>query len=78
MFARLHQDAFILRLPEAARVQLCKDNGASIWSPTPGRLIREYVVLAQAMPSDRDALRALVSASIEYAASLPRKKSTSR
>jgi TfoX/Sxy family transcriptional regulator of competence genes len=80
LFAGLHQESFILKLPQADREKLRADHGARAFEPRPGRPMREYVVLPQALLSNRKALGRWLGRSIAYTAGLgdkaakPRKK----
>jgi len=74
MFMGLHQENLILRLPEQQRSAFLSIEGASVFEPMPGRPMREYVVVPEAMLPDSGALRVWTGRSLEYAASLPSKK----
>lgn len=45
MFTGLHEDRMIVRLSDADRTELLEEPGTSVFSPLPGRTMREYVVL---------------------------------
>jgi TfoX/Sxy family transcriptional regulator of competence genes len=77
MFMGLHQENLILRLPEQHRSEFHSIRGASVFEPMPGRPMREYVVVPEAMLSNSSALRVWTGRSLEYAASLPSKKAKS-
>ena len=68
LFAGLHQESFILKLPAADRERLQSTYGALPFEPTPGRRMREYVVLPDALLSDRTALDEWLSRAQAYAA----------
>lgn len=72
--AGLHQESFILRLPEADRERLRVDHGAQVFEPMAGRRMREYVVVPEALLADRPALGRWVARAVAYAASLPPKR----
>lgn len=75
MFIGLHQESLIVRLAEGDRAKLLKEPGASIFEPMPGRQMKEYVSLPQAMLSgDPLKARPWVARALDYAASLPPKK----
>jgi TfoX/Sxy family transcriptional regulator of competence genes len=78
LFAGLHQESFILRLPQAEREKLQREHGANVFEPMAGRPMREYVVLPQAVLSDRDAVGGLLARSIDYTAALPSKATSKR
>jgi TfoX/Sxy family transcriptional regulator of competence genes len=73
MFASLFQDKMILRLSEADRAALARD-GARPFEPMPGRPMREYVVVPDAVRASPATLRAWLTKAHAYAASLPPKK----
>lgn len=74
LFAGLHQEDFILRLPESARERAREDHGARPFEPMPGRRMREYVVLPEVLLRDRAILAAWLARSIRYVRSLPPKR----
>ena len=74
LFTGLHQESFILRLPEAARKQICAKHGATLFEPMPGRAMREYVALPTSILGNRKSLAAWMVKSIDYVAAMPAKK----
>ena len=68
LFCGLHQDSIIVRLPEARRDSLVAE-GASVFEPTPGRTMKEYVVVPAEIAADRERLRALLSEALAHASS---------
>jgi TfoX/Sxy family transcriptional regulator of competence genes len=76
MFTALHEHRLIVRLPENARAELTFRGGTS-FAPM-GRPMREYLVVPPAMEPDRRALRTWMSRALDYAATLPKKKSAAR
>jgi TfoX/Sxy family transcriptional regulator of competence genes len=73
MFTGLHQESLIVRLPEEERARLLRHPGASIFSPMPGRVMKEYVAVPPEIVDDEEALRRWMTISLDYAASLPAK-----
>ena len=71
LFAGLHQESFILKLAENDREQLQSTHGALPFEPMPGRRMKEYVVLPQAVLADRAILEKWLSRSLAYVASAP-------
>lgn len=69
LFAGLHQESFILKLTEADRERLMTEQGAQPFEPTPGRRMREYVVLPKAVLDDRAALDVWLARSLAYVVS---------
>jgi TfoX/Sxy family transcriptional regulator of competence genes len=74
LFSGLHQESFILRLPEAAREQVCAKHGATEFEPMPGRKMREYVALPAVILGNRKSLAAWLAKSIAYVGAMPAKK----
>jgi TfoX/Sxy family transcriptional regulator of competence genes len=72
MTAGLHQESFIVRLPEPERAERLAD-GWSIFEPMPGRPMREYVALPPQVVEDVDATRAWVERAAAYVRTLPPK-----
>lgn len=66
----LHQDDFILRLPDAARERFIKLTGGAVFQPQPGRFMREYVVASKALKQTPAALAKWVDEAVSYARSL--------
>jgi TfoX/Sxy family transcriptional regulator of competence genes len=66
----LHQDDFILRLPDAARERFIKLTGGAVFQPQPGRIMREYVVASKALKQTPAALAKWVEEAVTYARSL--------
>lgn len=72
LFCGLHQEDVLVRLPPERREELAKAGG-SRWEPTPGRVMREYMLL----PRDASAtdLKRWLRLSLSFAKSLPVKSS---
>lgn len=66
----LHQDDFILRLPDASRERFVKLTGGAVFQPQPGRVMREYVVASKALKQTPAALAKWVDEAVSYARSL--------
>ncbi len=73
MFAGLHQETMILRLPDGQRKELLKVKGATVFEPMPGRPMREYVAVPPSLLADQGALSGWMAKSLEYARALPPK-----
>jgi TfoX/Sxy family transcriptional regulator of competence genes len=77
MFAGLFQDKMIVRLSDADR-EAARHDGARPFEPMPGRPMREYVVVPDAVRASPSTLRAWLAKAHDYAASLaPKKKKES-
>jgi TfoX/Sxy family transcriptional regulator of competence genes len=68
-----HEAGIVIRLPEAQRSEFIAAHGASLFTPTPGRTMREYVVVPPAIYADEEALEKLARVSVDYVKSLPKK-----
>jgi TfoX/Sxy family transcriptional regulator of competence genes len=73
MFASLFQDQMIVRLSEADRHALAQEGGRA-FEPMPGRPMREYVTVPEAIRDSPAALRKWLAKAQTYAGSLPPKK----
>lgn len=73
LFAGLHQEDLILRLPEDQRAEAAQAIGARPFVPMPGRAMREYVALGAAGSVEPDQLRAWLARSFAFARTLPPK-----
>lgn len=74
MFTGLHGSNWIVRLPDDAREELLTREGASVFSPMPGRPMAEYVVVPTALLADDAALRPWITRALRYALTLPPKR----
>jgi TfoX/Sxy family transcriptional regulator of competence genes len=72
MAAGLHQDTFMVRLPEDERAERL-DAGWSLFEPMPGRPMREYVALPDEVAADVDAARRWIERAAAYTGTLPPK-----
>lgn len=68
----LHGRSFLLHLAEADRAKLA-NIGGEIFSPMPGRTMKEYAVLPTAILDDRAQLADWIDRAIAYCSSLPEK-----
>jgi TfoX/Sxy family transcriptional regulator of competence genes len=73
MFAGVHEDAIVVRLPDKQRAELLALPGAKPFEPV-GRPMREYVCLPAAMHDDHAALEEWLAAGLAYAKTLPPKE----
>jgi len=72
MVTGLHQESWIVRLPEEVRREQ-HDAGWSSFEPMPGRPMREYLALPPAVVADPDAARGWVERAADYVRTLPPK-----
>lgn len=68
LFAGLHQEDVLVRLSPEKRVELL-GQGGRLWEPTPGRTLREYVLLP--VKCDESTRVRWIRQAFEYAAKLP-------
>lgn len=73
LFAGLHRESMIFRLPEAEREQALRRPGAAPFMPMPGRPMKEYVAAAGTLLDDRDALAGWMASALAYVRQLPPK-----
>src|SRR5688500_123315 len=72
MTAGLHQESFLVRLPEAERTERLAA-GWSIFEPMPGRPMREYLALPSDVVEDAEETRRWVERAAAYVRTLPPK-----
>ena len=73
LFSGLFASSMFVRLPEAQRNELLSQEGAKLLEPTPGRAMREYVVLPESILRDDVELRGWLERAYEYVLTLPGK-----
>jgi TfoX/Sxy family transcriptional regulator of competence genes len=73
MFMGVHGDSIILRLPENDRKEFLKLKDAHQFEPTPGRTMKEYVVIPEWVFDEKPSLSGWIEKSFEYVSSLPLK-----
>lgn len=80
MFIGLCQDQLVLRLPEPARERFLAEAETDVFSPFPGRVMREYAVVPHTWlePSRGEELAGWIAQSLEYAGSLTRRRARKR
>ena len=76
MFAGLHGNDVMVRLPEDARATLLGLTGAHLFEPMAGRPMREYVVLPPAVVADHGVLREWLDRGFQYASAMAPKEKT--
>jgi TfoX/Sxy family transcriptional regulator of competence genes len=70
MFTGLHQDRWVIRLPDEGREELTAAGGTP-FEPMPGRPMREYLVLPGAVLADPGALESWLERARAYTEGLP-------
>jgi TfoX/Sxy family transcriptional regulator of competence genes len=71
MFCGLFEDQFIVRLPDAERNVFLKQPGAKVFEPMPGRPMKEYVLVPQAVVEREALLGGWLRQSLDYVGGLP-------
>jgi len=72
MFMGLYGQDIFVRLPEELRLKLLQD-GATSFSPMPGRPMKEYVAVPGQWRQNPDKIRELIAQSLSWAETLPEK-----
>lgn len=75
LFCGLHQEDVIVRLPPDQRLALERQGGAR-WSPAPGRVMREYMMLPRGV--EAAAMKRWLARSFVFARTLPPKAAKAR
>ena len=78
MFMGVYGEDFFVRLSDSDRLELLKDQGASIFEPVAGRKMKEYVVVPRAWKGDAAKIRPWVSRAVEWVGKMPAKKPKKR
>lgn len=73
MFAGVHQESVIVRLPADQRAEVLRMPGATQFEPMAGRPMREYVVLPTTVVGDPAQLMSWLERAYAFANSLPAK-----
>jgi TfoX/Sxy family transcriptional regulator of competence genes len=78
MFAGVFQDGIFARLSPADRSALEAEHGPSPFEPMPGRPMKDYVLLPEAVLEDEAATQALLAKALAHASGLPPKEKKSK
>jgi TfoX/Sxy family transcriptional regulator of competence genes len=78
MFTGLHQDRWVVRLPEPDHAELLAQPGASPFEPMPGRPMKGFAVLPADVVAEPERARAWVERALAHASSLPPKQPRAR
>lgn len=73
MFAGLFEETCVVKLPEAERETLRSRHGGTPFEPMPGRPMKAFTVLPEAILRDGKAFTAWLTRGLAYAAALPPK-----
>ncbi len=74
MFTGLHEENWVLRLPEDKRSEMVLNYQATQFAPMKGRVMREYLIIPQEILNDVSLLKKWIQTSLDYAQSLPKKE----
>ena len=74
MFACVFGDGVMLRLSDADRAKMADQHGAQPFEPMPGRPMKEYIRIPQAILNDEAALDGWLRKAMDFAGALPPKK----
>ena len=74
MFAGVYGQQLFLRLPPEARATLVTELEAKPFEPMPGRPMKEYVAMPEAIWSDMAAMDEWMRRSVEFVAAMPPKQ----
>lgn len=77
LFAGLHKESMIFRLPPAGLAAFLQVEGAREFEPMPGRKMKGYGIWADPLKRDRKALTRWIGRSLEFARGLPVKAAKS-
>jgi TfoX/Sxy family transcriptional regulator of competence genes len=79
MFAGIHGDTIIIRLPDEDRKEiLAKYRDARPFEPMKGHFMKEYIALPESFYNNKHILREWLNRAFNYASSLPPKERKSR
>ncbi len=78
MLAGVHGSKIVLRLSEDDRASAQTHSGALPFEPAPGRIMKEYAVVPEAVWSDPEALKLWLRLSIGFVGTLPPKEGKPR
>jgi TfoX/Sxy family transcriptional regulator of competence genes len=75
MFSGLFGNQIFVRLPENERILLLEEEGASEFSPMPGRAMKEYVTIPEQWRQEPDKIRKWMERSLSWVGEMPVKVS---
>lgn len=74
MLAGAHQDDIFLRLPEPDQAEIFKFPEVTNFTPMPGRMMREYIVIPASIYDQPDEFNKWLNKAVTYVAALPAKQ----
>ncbi|HLO12439.1 MAG TPA: TfoX/Sxy family protein [Pseudoneobacillus sp.] len=73
MFGGLFGNQIFVRLPENERLLLLEEEGASEFSPMPGRAMKEYVTLPEKWRNETEMIHEWIQKSLDWVGAMPEK-----
>lgn len=73
MFVGLYGQQIFVRLPEDERTRLMEQEGAALFSPMPGKPMKEYVTLPEEWRDEPGKITAWIEQSLQWAGGMPEK-----
>ena len=73
LFAGMHREGLVLRLPDSDRAKILKQSGVVEFAPMPGRIMKGYVMIASPLAWKRDELASWIDKSLAFGRQLPPK-----
>lgn len=73
MFAGLYGQQVFIRLPDTDRLRLIEEEGATEFSPMPGKPMKEYVAIPEKWRQNPEAVREWMNRSLEWVEAMPEK-----
>ena len=73
MFTGLHEENWVLRLPEDFRNEVMESHQAEQFEPMAGRIMKEYVKIPLSVRENPTKLKSWIAKSLDFALSLPPK-----
>jgi len=78
MFAGLFEDQMFVRLSTEQAARLTQEHGATVFEPMPGRPMKAYTLVPDAVMDDETAVAELVAAACRFVGGMPPKEKTKR
>jgi TfoX/Sxy family transcriptional regulator of competence genes len=73
MFVGLYGQQIFVRLPEDERTRLMEQEGAALFSPMPGKPMKEYVTLPEEWRDEPGKITAWIEQALQWAGAMPEK-----
>ena len=73
MFAGVHGEQIVMKVTDAVREELLASGKAKIFSPMPGRTMKQYAAFSGGLLDNTKLLKDSVEQALKYTSSLPKK-----